>query len=453
MTVLSTRPDTARPAAGVDDAPELWPLTAAAVDGRLCVGGVALTDLAARCGTPLYVVDELDVRTRAREWRATADRVHYAGKAFLCTEMVRWVREEGLHLDVCSGGELALALAAGMPGGDVTFHGNNKSRDELQAALRAGVGVIVVDCLEEIDRLAAVAAGAGRVQDVYVRVTPGIVAATHEYMATGGDDVKFGFPIAGGFAEEAVLRVTGHRSLRLRGIHSHLGSQIFDLAGPREGARRVGEFVALLRARHAIEVDDVDLGGGAAIPYLPGQQRLAAADFVRALRAGLGEVIDPAGVCVAVEPGRSIVGTAGVTLYRVGVVKQRALRRFVSVDGGMSDALRPSLYGAEYTAALASRPAAGPPVGTTVVGKHCESGDVVVGAIGLPDDVAAGDLLAVPVTGAYHAAMASNYNMVARPAVVAVRDGRASLLVRRESVADLLARDAAGSLVDLGAAG
>lgn len=443
-------PDGLTAAASPETAPEVWPLTARTVDGRLHIGGVALDDLAEACGTALYVVDEADFRHRARRWRESgADRVHYASKAFLCAEMVRWVDSEGLHLDVCSGGELELAVDTGFDAERIVFHGNNKSVAELRAAVAHGVGVVVVDCLEEIDRLADAAGAAGRVQDVYVRIAPGVAAETHDYMATGGDDVKFGFPVRGGLAEQAVLAVAGRPELRLAGVHSHIGSQITATEGLTLAAERVAEFVALLGERHGITVDEIDLGGGAGIPYLPGQPRLEPAEFTAALRAGLDRVLPGAPVRLAVEPGRSMIGTAGVTLYRVGAVKDGLRRRFVSVDGGMSDALRPSLYLARYTAWTANRPAEGDPVHAVVVGRHCESGDVVVPDLALPAGVAAGDLLAVPATGAYHHAMASNYNAQTRPAVVAVRDGRAHLMVRRETPADLRRRDAHGEPVRL----
>jgi diaminopimelate decarboxylase len=446
---LASAPVLPARSAGPADAPEIWPGTAEVRAGVLHIGGVAVPSLARACGTPLYVLDESDVRARARQWRAQADRVHYAAKAFLCSELVRWIRDEGLHLDVCSGAELELALAAGMPADRIAMHGNNKARAELRAAVRSGVGVVVLDCREEIDRVAEIAAAEGGVQDVYVRVTPGIVAATHSYMATGGDDVKFGFPIAGGYADEAVAQVRRRPALRLRGIHSHLGSQILDLAGVREGAARVATFVAQLQQRHAVHIAELDLGGGAGIAYLPGERRLEPDEFVAALRDGLRRAIDPAQVRLAVEPGRAVVGTAGVTIYEVGVVKDRARRRFVAVDGGMSDALRPSLYSAQYTAFVASRATAAAPVPICLVGKHCETGDIVAPSVALPADIAVGDLLAVPATGAYHAAMASNYNLLPRPAVVAVADGRARLLVRRETLADVLARDAEGVPIDL----
>ncbi|WP_448322339.1 diaminopimelate decarboxylase [Streptomyces sp. CO7] len=437
-------------AASPEQAPEVWPLTARTVAGRLHVGGVAMDDLARACGTALYVVDEADFRHRAAAWRESgADRVHYASKAFLCAEMVRWVDSEGLHLDVCSGGELELAVETGFDPARIVFHGNNKSVDELRAAVAHGVGVVVVDCHEEIDRLAQAAARAGRVQDVYVRITPGVAAETHAYMATGGDDVKFGFPVRQGHAERAVLAVAAHASLRPAGVHCHIGSQITATEGLTLAAERVGLFVADLARRHGITVEEIDLGGGAGIPYVPGQPRMEPSEFTAALRAGLARVLEPGTVRLAVEPGRSMIGSAGVTLYRVGAVKDGLRRRFVSVDGGMSDALRPSLYEARYTAWPVDRTPRGETVHSVVVGRHCESGDVVVPDIALPADLAPGDLLAVPATGAYHHTMASNYNAQPRPAVVAVRDGRARLMVRRETPADLRQREAHGEPVEL----
>ncbi|MGW1069051.1 diaminopimelate decarboxylase [Streptomyces aureus] len=445
-------PDGLAPAASPESAPEVWPLTARTVEGRLHVGGVALDDLAAALGTALYVVDEADFRHRARSWRASgADRVHYASKAFLCAEMVRWVDSEGLHLDVCSGGELQLAADTGFDPARIVFHGSNKSVAELEAAVAHGVGVVVVDCLEEIERLADAASAAGKVQDVYVRIAPGVAAETHDYMATGGDDVKFGFPVRGGHAERAVLAVAARPELRLAGVHSHIGSQITATEGLTLAAERVGAFVAGLAERHGIPVDEIDLGGGAGIPYLPGQPRLQPSEFTAALREGLDRALPGTRVRLAVEPGRSMIGTAGLTLYRVGAVKDGLRRRFVSVDGGMSDALRPSLYLARYTAWTANRTANGEPVHAAVVGRHCESGDVVVPDIALPDDITAGDLLAVPATGAYHHVMASNYNAQPRPAVVAVRDGRARLMIHRETPEDLRRREAHGEPVDLNA--
>jgi diaminopimelate decarboxylase len=438
-------------AAGPEQAREVWPLTATTIDGTLHIGGVSMVALARACGTPLYVVDQADFTERARRWRmeSGADRVHYASKAFLCAEMVRWVDEAGLHLDVCSAGELELALSNGFDPNRIVLHGNNKSSSELRRAVEAGVGVVVLDCEAEIARLAAHARAAGRIQEVYLRVAPGVSAATHAHIATGSDDVKFGFPIAGGHAERAALDVSAARGLRLTGIHSHIGSQLLSTDGLRAAGRRVAEFVDLLSKRHAIAITELDLGGGAGIAYIAGQLPLAPSSFVAALRAGVGEVMDPASVTVAVEPGRSMIGSAGVTLYRVGVVKDGLRRRFVSVDGGMSDALRPSLYGAQYTAWVASRNLSGSPRHSVVVGRHCESGDIVVPDLLLPSDIAVDDLLAVPGTGAYHHVMASNYNLQPRPAVVAVLDRQARLMVQRETPEMIAARDGGGRLLDL----
>lgn len=453
MTLYDDRPGGLLPvAAGPAGAPEVWPLTAATVAGELCIGGVSTVQLADACGTPLYVVDEADFRARAREWRdeSGADQVHYASKAFLTTQMVRWVDSERLHLDVCSLGELELARGVGFDPTRIVMHGNNKSIAELRAAVELGVGAVVVDCQEEISRLAAVAADAGRVQDVYVRVAAGVAAQTHAFMATGGDDVKFGFPITGGYAEQAIFTVATTPGLRLIGLHSHLGSQLLSTDGLSSAARRVAGLVQILQQRHRIVVQRLDLGGGAGVAYLPGEQRLEPARFVAALRAGIGDVIEPQTIELAVEPGRSLIGTAGVTLYRVGVVKDGIKRRFVSVDGGISDALRPSLYGARYTAWVANRQTGPQTTHTIVVGRHCESGDVAVPDLELAADIVVGDLLAVAGTGAYHHAMANNYNLQPRPAVVSVGAGEAQLMVRRETLADLAARDGFGAAVDLG---
>ena len=434
----------------MDQASGVWPITAQRVDGQLHVGGVSLVELAKRCGTPLYVVDEQDFRRRAQEWvrDSGADQVHYASKAFLTREVVRWVDSEGLHLDVCSGGELQCALDAGFDPARIVFHGNNKSEVELTSALVARVGVIVIDCDDEITRLAALTQRHGS-QRVYLRVAAGVEARTHAYIATGGDDVKFGFPLADGSAERAAQRVHATSGLELVGVHSHLGSQLQSTEELRHAAAKVGAFVSDLAGRFGIVIEEVDLGGGAGIAYLPGERRLSAAAFGSALSEGLSSAIDRTTIRLAVEPGRSVIGTAGVTVYRVGVIKDGVRRRFVSVDGGMSDAPRPALYGARYTAAVANRQLAGPTCHTVVVGKHCENGDVVVPDLQMPADLSVGDLIAVAGTGAYHHVMANNYNMIPRPAVVAVANGEASLLVRRETYEDLAARDVGRSPVVL----
>jgi diaminopimelate decarboxylase len=436
---------------GPAGAPEVWPLTATTVDGELHIGGVSMVQLAAACGTPLYVVDESDFRERARVWRdeSGADQVHYASKAFLTSLMVRWVDSEQLHIDVCSLGELDTVTASGFDPTRIAMHGNNKSIAELTAAVQRGVGVVVLDCEEEISRLAAIAAAAGTIQDVYIRVAAGVTAQTHEFMATGSDDVKFGFPITDSHAEHAAVNVAAQPSLRLRGLHSHLGSQLLSTEGLRDAARRVGGLVETLEQRHRISIGNLDLGGGAGIAYLPGEQRMQPTEFVAALRAGLRDVLDPDTVKLAVEPGRSLIGTAGVTIYRVGVVKDGIRRRFVSVDGGISDALRPSLYGARYTAWVANRVTGPETTHSIVVGRHCESGDVVVPDLMLASDIAIGDLLAVPSTGAYHHAMANNYNFQPRPPVVSVCEGEARVMVRRETMADLVVRDNHGENLDL----
>lgn len=434
-------------------------------DGSLSVAGVDVHELAARFGTPAYVLDEADLRARARGFRSAFERafadlgcevdVYYAGKAFLSRAVARWVHEEGLRVDVATGGELAFALAAGVPGEHLGMHGNNKSDDEIAAALDAGVGRLVADSLVEIDRLAAAAAARGLVAPVMVRVTTGVHAGGHEYISTAHEDQKFGLSMAAGPdggdspAMTALLAVLDRPSLRLLGIHSHIGSQILDPTGFEVSARRVLELRAELAARTGVLVDEVDLGGGYGIAYLPGEEPMDAdevADGVAAAVAAAARDTRTALPRFSVEPGRAIVGPAGLTLYTVGTVKPVRLddgrvRTYVSVDGGMSDNIRPALYGARYHAEVVGRSSGAEPVLARVVGKHCESGDIVVHEVQLPGDVHAGDLLAVPATGAYGRSMASTYNLVPRPPVVGVRDGAARVLLRRETVADLLALD------------
>ncbi len=432
-------------------APHVWPATARRLDGELTLGGIGVRDLVARYGTPLYVYDELDVRRRARDW-ATAfhdGEVFYASKAFLCIGLAQWVAEEGLGLDVCSGGELTVALAAGVDPQYVVFHGNNKSEGELAQAVGSGVATVVVDSFAEIERLCRVAKAAKVTQRVLVRVTVGVEAHTHEYIATAHEDQKFGFSLASGAALEAVEEVVNRKELTFGGLHSHIGSQIFDTAGFEVAAARLVDLVGQIRDRHSIVVEELDLGGGLGIAYLGSDHPMAVRDFAARLgdivteQCARSEVVRPK---VTVEPGRAVVGNAGVTLYRVGTVKDVDLgggeyRRYVSVDGGMSDNIRTALYDAQYTAALASRDSSAPPVLSRVVGRHCESGDIVVRDVYLPSDLSRGDLLAVAATGAYCRSMSSNYNYTGRPAVVGVRDGRGTLLIRRETEDDLLRLD------------
>ncbi len=426
----------------------LWPSSATKhADGVLSVAGVRVDTIAREFGTPTYVVDEADFRGRARAFRDAfvgAD-VYYAGKAFVSVATVRWIAEEGLGLDVCSGGELSLALRAGFDPARISFHGNNKSDGELSRAVELGVGRIIVDSRSEIAQLADIAAMQGRTQDVLVRVTAGVEAHTHEYIATAHEDQKFGFSITEGDAFDAMTAVEAAAPLRLVGVHSHIGSQIFDTSAFEVAARRV----LALHARGlsaGMALTELNLGGGFGIAYTSQDDP---ADPIT-LAAGIREIV--AHECralgievprLAVEPGRAIAGPSTITLYEVGTVKRVALdagasRLYVAVDGGMSDNLRSALYGADFSCTLASRRSSASPLLGRVVGKHCESGDIVVRDEFVPADITRGDLLAVPATGAYCRSLANTYNHVPRPPVVAVRDGTARLIVRRETEDDLL---------------
>ncbi|GIH06633.1 diaminopimelate decarboxylase [Rhizocola hellebori] len=422
----------------------LWPQTVhKGADGVLQIGGLSVTELAQRFGTPAYLFDEEDFRARCRAFKAAFGdaEVYYAGKAFLCKAVVRILSEEGLSLDVCSGGELATALAAGMDPARIGFHGNNKSMRELTEAVDRGVGRIIVDSFDEIDRLSSLK----KPVKVMIRVTVGVEAHTHEFIATAHEDQKFGFALAGGSAFEAARRILAEGVLDLRGFHSHIGSQIFDASGFEVSARRVLALQKRVLDELGVELPELDLGGGFGIAYtsqddpseasdLADRMAKIVADECAALQLNLPHL--------SVEPGRAIVGPSTFTLYEVGTVKPLdGLRTYVSVDGGMSDNIRTALYDASYSATLASRRSQAEPILARVVGKHCESGDVVVKDEFLPADIKTGDLLAVPGTGAYCRSMASNYNHVPRPPVVAVRDGQARVIVRRETEEDLLALD------------
>ena len=428
--------------------PRLWPRTVQRdADGVLTVGGIPVTELAADFGTPVYVLDEADFRSRCRDFLesfADAD-VYYAGKAFLCRAVVRILAEEGVRLDVCSGGELAVALAAGMPGERIGLHGNNKSTAELTRAVEAGVGRIVLDSFQEIDRLTAIARERGVRPQVMVRVTVGIEAHTHEYIATAHEDQKFGFSLAGGAARAAIDRIFADGVLDLRGLHSHIGSQIFDTDAFEAAAHRVLRLQADVRDRYRVQLPELDLGGGFGIAYTSQDDPNSPAELADALRRIVKVDCDELGLAVprlSIEPGRAIVGPAMFTLYQVGTVKDvDGIRTYVSVDGGMSDNIRTALYDAAYSATVAGRASTAPPMLARVVGKHCEAGDILVKDEFLPSDVQPGDLLAVPGTGAYCRSMASNYNHVPRPPVVAVCDGEARVIVRRETESDLLALD------------
>jgi len=432
--------------------PVVWPATAHRdpASGAVVLGGVPVTELASEWGTPVYLLDEADLAARMAAWAAAwpDGQVYYAAKAFLCTAMAHWVAGAGLGLDVCTGGEMAVAHAAGFPPARMLLHGSNKSLGELDTAVSVGVGRVVLDSFVEIDRVAEVAAAAGVVQAVLVRVTVGVEAHTHEYIATAHEDQKFGFSLADGDAAEAVRRVLAAPSLRLVGLHSHIGSQIFDTAGFEVAAHRVVGLAAAVRDEHGLELPELNLGGGLGVAYVSGDDPMPPAQVAERLRrvvAAECAAADLAVPAVAVEPGRAIVGPAGVTLYEVGTVKAvSGLRTYVSVDGGMSDNIRTALYDADYTAVLANRVSDAAPLRCRVVGRHCESGDVVVRDTFLPADVAPGDLLAVPATGAYCRSMSSTYNHVGRPPVVAVGAGLSRVVVRRETMDDLLALDAPG---------
>ena len=424
---------------------------------ELCIAGISAKDLAKEFGTPTFFIDEADFRARALAWHEAlkeafgdkAGTVYYASKAFSCTEVARWIKELGIGIDVSTGGEMAVALAGGIDPKKIEVHGNNKSIAEIEKAISVGVETIVIDSMYEIDRVAAAAAKAGKVQRVLLRLTPGIEAHTHESIATAHEDVKFGFSIASGAAWAAITAVHNQSSLELRGFHAHIGSQIFGFESFEILAERFVTFLAKYRDEFKKELPELDLGGGYGIAYLEGDVTVVPRDAMQALANAVKKHCAAFNLqipTVSIEPGRAIVGPTMFTLYEVGTVKDVTLengthRRYISVDGGMSDNIRPSLYGAEYTTILANRTSAAAKISSRLVGKHCETGDIIIREIDLPEDIVPGDLLAVPATGAYGRSMASNYNHVPRPSVVAVKDGKARVIVRRESIEDLLALD------------
>ena len=468
----------------------VWPRNAVrSASGEIVLAGASSAALAAEFGTPLYVVDEQDARHRAAELKAAFDQafeavgshatVYYAGKAFLSTEIARWMTAAGLNIDVCSGGELAVALAAGVDPARLGFHGNNKSLAEIDRGVDVGVGAIVLDSVVEVERVAAAAERHGRVQAVRLRINSGVHASTHEFLATAHEDQKFGVPLAD--AAEVVAQIRSHPSLRFLGLHSHIGSQIFESVGFAEAARRL--LIVHAGLLDGGEVPELNLGGGFGIAYTSADEVTPIATIARELARVVAAECAALGIAVpavAVEPGRSIIGPSTVTLYEVGTVKDvvvststtsttatgsttsttstgsttsttstgstssaasTAVRKYVSVDGGMSDNIRAALYQADYSVRLANRSSDAAPALIRLAGKHCESGDIVVRADYLPGDVEPGDLAAVPATGAYCWSLASNYNYLGRPAVVAVKDGAARVIVRRETEADLLSRD------------
>ena len=424
---------------------------------ELSIAGMTAQTLAKEFGTPTFFIDEADFRERALAWDKAlkdafgshAGTVYYASKAFICTEVARWIKEIGIGIDVSTGGEMAVALAGSIDPAKIEVHGNNKSLGEIEKAISVGVESIVIDSLYEIERVAEAAKKAGKVQRVLLRITPGIQAHTHESIATAHEDVKFGFSIASGAAWAAITAVRTHSSLELRGVHAHIGSQIFGYKSFEILSERLIAFLAQYRDEFKSELPELDLGGGYGIAYLPGDETVDPVEAMNALAAAVTKNCATHKLQiprVSIEPGRAIVGPTMFTLYEVGTVKDVTLengthRRYISVDGGMSDNIRPSLYGAEYTTILANRTSTAARVSSRLVGKHCETGDIVIREIDLPDDIVPGDLLAVPATGAYGRSMASNYNHVPRPPVVAVKDGKARVIVRRETEADLLRLD------------
>ncbi|MEJ6618270.1 MAG: diaminopimelate decarboxylase [Candidatus Planktophila sp.] len=435
----------------------MWSKNISFTNSELHLSGISATKLAQDFGTPTFFIDEEDFKDRANTWNkslqdhfgANAGTVYYAAKAFISVAVAKWVKECGIGIDVCTGGELAVAIAGGIDPQKIEVHGNNKSISEIDRAIAAGVKTIVIDSHHEIERVAALAKKHGVVQAVMLRLTPGIQAHTHESISTAHEDVKFGFSIASGAAWRAIIDVQNHPQLELRGFHSHIGSQIFGTDSFQLAADRLIALLAHYRDEFAKELPELDLGGGYGIAYLPNEVALEPDVVMPALYSAVS------GACkkynlkipkISIEPGRAIVGPTTFTLYEVGttkdvVLEDGSIRRYISVDGGMSDNIRPSLYDSQYHAVIAHRASVAESISSRVVGKHCETGDIVIRDISLPADIAPGDLIAVPATGAYGRSMASNYNHVPRPPVVAVLKGKARIIVRRENEEDLLALD------------
>ena len=436
---------------------QMWSHNASFAGGKLSLAGISAQQLAADFGTPTFFLDEDAYRSRAlawhnglqREFGPQAGTIYYAAKSFICTAVAQWISEIGIGIDVCTGGELAVALAGGINPAKIEVHGNNKSVAEIDRAVSIGVKTIVMDSLFEIERVAAAARKHGLRQGVMLRLTPGIEAHTHEKISTAHEDVKFGFSIASGAAWQAVQAVAELPELELRGVHCHIGSQIFGAEAHEIATDRLLAFMAKYRDTYGAQLPELDLGGGFGIAYIDGDITVEPADVLPAIGAAVRAACAKYSLdipVISLEPGRNIVGPTMFTLYEVGTVKDVVLedgtvRKYVSVDGGMSDNARTALYDAEYTAVIAQRVSTAPEALSRLVGKHCETGDIIIANIQLPSDIAPGDLVATPATGAYGRSMASNYNHVPRPPVVAVKDGKARVIVRRENEADLLALD------------
>ena len=436
--------------------PMIWPDSARRSDfGEITIGGVGVSTLVEQFGSPLFIFDEDHVRDRAKNYvkafntNEVPTDVYYASKAFLSTKVAKWLVEEGLGIDVCTAGELEVALRAGVNPARILFHGNNKSVAELEQAVQVGVGRIVVDSLIEISRLDQIAARHGVTQQVLVRITVGVEAHTHEAISTAHEDQKFGLSISSGAAMDAIESVIAAPALSLLGLHSHIGSQIFDASGFEIAAHRIVELAAQVREKFDFTVSELNVGGGMGIAYVETDDPINVEHMAKAIHdiitSECARVHFPLPK-IAVEPGRAIIGGAAITVYEVGTVKpvdvsDALVRNYISVDGGMSDNIRTALYDAEYTVSVASRESTAVPVTSRVVGKHCESGDIVVRDTQLPADLKPGDLLAVAATGAYCRAMASNYNYLPRPAVISVKNGKSEVLLRRETIEDLLTLD------------
>ena len=436
---------------------DMWSKNSSLQGGTLSLAGISAAQLAKDFGTPTFFLDEDAYRSRAIAWHSglqsqfgkNAGTIYYAAKSFICTAVAQWIADIGIGIDVCTGGELAVALAGGIHPSKIEVHGNNKSVAELDRAVSVGVKTIVMDSLFEIERVADAAKKHGVRQGVMLRLTPGIEAHTHEKISTAHEDVKFGFSIASGAALAAVEAVVARPELELRGVHCHIGSQIFGAEAHEIATDRLLAFMAKYRDAYGKELAELDLGGGFGIAYIAGENTVEPSDVLPAIHAAVTNACAKYNLAIpmiSLEPGRNIVGPTMFTLYEVGTVKDvvlenAAVRKYISVDGGMSDNARTALYDAEYTAVIAQRSSTAPLALSRLVGKHCETGDIIIRDIQLPSDIAPGDLIATPATGAYGRSMASNYNHVPRPPVVAVKDGKARVIVRRENEADLLALD------------
>ena len=423
--------------------------------GALSIAGCSAEKLVKEYGSPIFVLDQDDFFVRTKAWQTALNesfgtgKLYYAAKSFICVEVAKWLKELKVGLDVCTGGELAVALAADFPASDIEFHGNNKSVAEITTAIKNGVGTIVIDSFDELSRVAKIASDFKKVQKVYLRLTPGIDAHTHEFISTAHEDVKFGFSIASGDAQIAIDKCMAESSLNLAGIHCHIGSQIFEVSGFELAAQRLVAVLAAFRDKYSKELAELNIGGGYGIAYTKNESGISPAQVIPAIAQVIKSECAKAKLSVpkvSIEPGRAIVGPTTTTIYVVGTTKSVTLengakRRYISVDGGMSENIRPALYGATYSVFLANRDSAAKAINSRIVGKHCESGDILISEIDMPEDVKAGDLLAIPATGAYGRSMASNYNHMPRPSVIAVINGTAREILRRETEDDLLNLD------------